>query len=123
MRHTPHRITNSFPGGNILPDKFVPSGGLSVKKLQTGLERLSKIVSRVSHKELVLKVFQSNSRWQGGLVLLCVKLNESSLVARHPRENVDNFLGGIVLGSGQNLVVFQFTLVLKSGFHEETFIR
>lgn len=115
------RTINLFPGGNILLDEFIPSSRSAVKKLQAGLKRLSKVVARVSHKELVLEVFHGNSGRQRSLVLLRVNLNERSLLARDPRESVDNFLGGIVLGSGQDLLVLQLILMLKSGPHEKTF--
>lgn len=111
---------NLFPGGNILLDKLLPSSRLGIKKLEAGFERLSKVVARVSHKELVLEVFHGNSGRQRSLVLLRVNLNEHSLLTRHSRESVDNFLGGIVLGSGQDLVVLQLTLVLQGSFHKET---
>ena len=114
---------NLFPGGKILLDKFVPSSGWSIEKIQAGVKRLSKVIARISYKELILEVFQSDIRRQRGLVLLSVNLNEHSLLARDPREDIDNFLGGVVLGSGQDLLILQLALVFKSGFHEKTFIQ
>lgn len=106
-------ITNLFPSGDILLDKFFPSGRLRIKKFQAWLKGLSQVITGLLHEQLVLKIFICDSRGKGSLVLFSRNLNEGGLLAGNTREGIHDLLRGVVRSSGQNLLVLQLTSVLE----------
>lgn len=108
------------PERSILLNKVRPGSRLGIKKIEARLQRFPEIVAGLFHKQVVLEELISNSRRQVCFILLGGQLNKHSLFSRNLGECFHNFIGSVVLGSGQNLLVVQFIAVFDSSLDKKT---